>query len=255
MSENQELPLGVRAKICATFFRSISEVAMNENGDLSVILTDGTSVPLGNAKGPKGDKGDAGDAFTYSDFTAEQLAALKGGKGDTGETGAKGDKGDKGDAFTYSDFTAAQLASLKGEKGDTGETGAKGDKGDTGEQGDSRFPAGIVPIPKDGWAEVTAGDREGEFYLDISAPDALETSDITLFIYGVYEKDRFSAEVPESGTLRVYTETPPEADAFGTLTIANENSEGTVSVLFEYAESWVFTLDDSSTVTKRVVLI
>ena len=252
MSENQELPLGVRAKICATFFRSISEVAMNENGDLSVILTDGTSVPLGNAKGPKGDKGDAGDAFTYSDFTAEQLAALKGGKGDTGETGAKGDKGD---AFTYSDFTAAQLAALKGEKGDTGETGAKGDKGDTGEQGDSRFPAGIVPIPKDGWAEVTAGDREGEFYLDISAPDALETSDITLFIYGVYEKDRFSAEVPESGTLRVYTETPPEADAFGTLTIANENSEGTVSVLFEYAESWVFTLDDSSTVTKRVVLI
>ena len=31
-----------------------------------------------------------------------------------------GNKGDKGDAFTYSDFTSEQLAALKGEKGDTG---------------------------------------------------------------------------------------------------------------------------------------
>lgn len=38
-------------------------------------------------QGPQGEKGDKGDAFTYSDFTAEQLAALKGEKGDTGATG------------------------------------------------------------------------------------------------------------------------------------------------------------------------
>lgn len=37
-------------------------------------------------------KGDTGAAFTYSDFTAEQLAALK------GEKGEKGDKGDTGAA-------------------------------------------------------------------------------------------------------------------------------------------------------------
>ena len=30
-------------------------------------------------KGNKGDKGDTGDSFTYADFTAEQLSALKGG--------------------------------------------------------------------------------------------------------------------------------------------------------------------------------
>ena len=35
-------------------------------------------------------------------------------------------KGDKGDPFTYSDFTAEQLAALKGEKGDKGDTGADG---------------------------------------------------------------------------------------------------------------------------------
>lgn len=65
----------------------------------------------------KGDKGEKGDSFTYEDFTAEQLASLKGEKGDKGETGPQGEKGekgdrgdvgpkgDKGDAFTYADFT------------------------------------------------------------------------------------------------------------------------------------------------------
>lgn len=65
-------------------------------------------------QGIQGGKGDKGDAFTYADFTPDQLAALK------------GEKGDKGDAFTYNDFTPEQLASLKGEKGE------KGDKGDSG---------------------------------------------------------------------------------------------------------------------------
>lgn len=51
-------------------------------------------------------KGDKGEPFTYEDFTPEQLAALKGEKGDTGE------RGEKGDAFTYEDFTEAQLQSI-----------------------------------------------------------------------------------------------------------------------------------------------
>lgn len=73
-----------------------------------------------NLKGAKGDKGDKGDT------------GAKGEKGDTGPAGSKGDKGDpgaKGAAFTYADFTPEQLAALKGAKG---ETGAKGDKGETG---------------------------------------------------------------------------------------------------------------------------
>ena len=49
----------------------------------------------------------------------------------------QGAKGDKGDAFTYSDFTAEQLAGLKGEKGDKGDTGAQGPKGDKGDKGDT----------------------------------------------------------------------------------------------------------------------
>ena len=53
----------------------------------------------------------------------------QGPKGDKGDTGPQGAKGDKGDAFTYADFTQEQLAALKGPKGDKGDAGAKGDTG------------------------------------------------------------------------------------------------------------------------------
>ena len=89
-------------------------------------------IEIGRVVGDTGPKGDTGDAFTYDDFTPEQLAALK---GDTGDTGPAGPKGDTGDAFTYDDFTPEQLAELKGETGDTGPQGIKGDKGDTGDTG------------------------------------------------------------------------------------------------------------------------
>ena len=62
---------------------------------------------------------------------------LKGDKGDTGAQGVKGDTGDTGKAFTFDDFTPEQLASLKGEKGDTGAQGIKGDTGTTGSKGDT----------------------------------------------------------------------------------------------------------------------
>lgn len=51
------------------------------------------------------------------------LGMVKGQKGDKGDTGAQGLKGDKGDAFTFEDFTPEQLASLKGDKGDKGDPG------------------------------------------------------------------------------------------------------------------------------------
>ena len=122
---------------------------------------------LGNLKGEKGDKG---DPFTYSDFTEEQLTALKGADGEKGEKGdpfkfsdfteeqlaalkgADGEKGDKGDSFKYEDFTEEQLAALKGEKGEKGDKGdsfkyedfseeqlaaLKGEKGEKGDKGDS----------------------------------------------------------------------------------------------------------------------
>jgi len=80
-------------------------------------------------QGIKGDTGNTGDAFTFDDFTPEQLASLKGATGDTGATGSKGDKGDKGDT---------------GDKGNKGDTGAKGDTG----QGSDEEAGWKLPVDK-----------------------------------------------------------------------------------------------------------
>ena len=104
--------------------------------------TDFTEEQLAALKGPKGDKGEdgqqgpKGEPFKYTDFTTEQLVALKGPKGDKGEDGEQGPIGPKGEPFKYTDFTEAQLVALKGPKGDKGENGLKGDRGEKGERGE-----------------------------------------------------------------------------------------------------------------------
>lgn len=96
--------------------------AQGEQGPQGPKGDTGAAGPQGDT-GPQGPQGEKGDAFTYADFTAEQLAALKGEKGDTGATGPQGPKGDTGDVGP------------QGPKGDTGATGPQGPKGDTGPQG------------------------------------------------------------------------------------------------------------------------
>lgn len=91
---------------------------IGENGNWYLGDTD-TGKPSRGAAGAKGADG------------ADGKDGAKGDKGDPGE------KGDKGDAFTYADFTAEQLAALKGAKGDKGAPGEKGDKGDPGEKGNT----------------------------------------------------------------------------------------------------------------------
>ena len=100
--------------------------------------------------GPKGEPGKDGKPFTYDMFTAEQLASLKGPKGDVGLPGPKGEpgtpgergadgerglQGPKGEPFKFSDFTQDQLNALKGPKGDPGQQGEPGRNGLNGEQG------------------------------------------------------------------------------------------------------------------------
>lgn len=63
-----------------------------------------------STQGPPGPKG---EPFKYSDFTQDQLNALK------------GPKGDKGEPFRYSDFTQEQLLALRGPKGDPGSGGGQ----------------------------------------------------------------------------------------------------------------------------------
>lgn len=69
-------------------------------GSSFVSLSDDNKAQLTDATKwmPVAKKGDKGDAFTYDDFTPEQLAKLK---------------GEKGDAFIYDDFTPEQIEGLK----------------------------------------------------------------------------------------------------------------------------------------------
>ena len=214
--------------------------AQGPQGDTGPQGPQGETGPQGPA-GPKGDPGEKGAAFTYSDFTATQLAALKGEKGDTGPAGAvgapgakgdtgpqgpkgdtgpagadgapgakgdtgaqgpKGDPGEKGDAFTYADFTAAQLAALKGEKGDKGDTGPQGPKGDGVE----------VSGSKGQYLGFTDTDTLGAMSLPSASTgskgitylvDSYERTDTDKALNGVYKlvKDKADKSVSKAATL------------------------------------------------------
>ena len=89
-------------------------------------------IDCGNIQGPQGIKGESGP---------------QGPQGLKGETGPQGIQGEKGDAFTYNDFTEEQLAGLKGakgDKGDKGDAGAKGEQGPQGLKGESGTAATIT---------------------------------------------------------------------------------------------------------------
>ena len=98
--------------------------------------------------GPQGPKGDTGDAFTYADFTPEQLKELtgpQGPKGDQGETGAQGPQGDQGETGPQGDQGETGPQGPKGDPGDTGPQGPKGDPGDTGPKGPKGDPGDTGP--------------------------------------------------------------------------------------------------------------
>ena len=102
--------------------------ATGPKGDTGATGAQGPKGDTGatGAMGPQGPKGETGPRGPQGE---------QGIQGETGPAGPQGAKGDKGNAFTYSDFTAAQLAALKGDKGDTGPQGEKGGTGATGPTG------------------------------------------------------------------------------------------------------------------------
>lgn len=84
-----------------------------------------------STQGPPGPKG---EPFKFSDFTQDQLNALK------------GPKGDKGEPFKYSDFTAEQLQALRGPKGDPG-------------SGGGQVTSQPIEIYEVAWGTAIAGER------------------------------------------------------------------------------------------------
>lgn len=90
----------------------MNKIIATASGETVVIEVGRTPAGARGQQGVQGEQGEKGDPFLYADFTAEQLAALKGDKGDKGEVGDRGLQGAQG------------LQGIQGIKGD------KGDKGD-----------------------------------------------------------------------------------------------------------------------------
>lgn len=89
----------------------IESVVLNNDYTLTFTYTDGETYTTGSVRGPKG------DAFTYEDFTPEQLEALTGPQGPEGPAGADGQPGPAG---------------ADGEDGAQGPQGIQGDAGPSG---------------------------------------------------------------------------------------------------------------------------
>lgn len=115
-------------------------------------------IDCGNVQGPKGDTGSKGDAFTYADFTQEQLANLKGPKGDKGE---KGDTGAKG------------VAGAQGLQGPQGVQGVQGPAGNA-----ATITIGSVTTSAPGTsAQVTNRGTPSAAVLDFVLPKGKDGAD------------------------------------------------------------------------------
>lgn len=140
-----------------------------------------TGLPSVGARGPAGPEGPQGKAFTYADFTTDQLAGLRGTQGEAGPQGPKGETGTSGASFTIrarydtldhmltahptgtpgeayavgsvenntiynwsvEDNAWQDLGRLQGPRGETGPQGVPGPQGPTGPEG----PQGLPGIP------------------------------------------------------------------------------------------------------------
>ena len=121
----------------------IANVTVSNEGALSVTLTNGTVLDLGNIKGANGigisksEVNASGElVLTYRDGTVKNLGNVVGANGADGQDGV-GIKtvtlSSTGELMvTLSDNSVINLGNVKGEKGARGEKGEKGDKGDTG---------------------------------------------------------------------------------------------------------------------------
>jgi len=86
----------------------------------------------------KGDKGDKGDPFIYSDFTSEQLEALKGETGNDGISPTLSEtQTQNGYDITITDIDGTRTISLlNGQDGADGQDGAQGVQGVQGIPGE-----------------------------------------------------------------------------------------------------------------------
>ena len=124
-----------------------------------------TAEQKAELKGETGAQGPKGDSFTYSDFTPEQLAALKGADGQNGTNGVDGQDGENGKsayevavANGYNGTVEAWLNSLKGADGQNGSNGADGQDGHDGKSAFELAQEAGFTGTKEEWLESLKGE-------------------------------------------------------------------------------------------------
>ena len=190
-----------------------------------------------------------------------------------------GPKGDKGDAFTYDDFTPDQLAALKGADGKDGQNGKDGVDGQNGVDGKSAFEIakenGFVGTEAE-WLESLKGEglsAEDKAKID-SIPSDLSTGsfpesstvdsptatsngfatvqDVMDYVNALIEKKKDELAPVEPGTPYLYTNGYRVGDTAIGLTdtlnryeiVLNENSEFEIELLHKNEEDGYYDTED-----------
>ena len=186
-----------------------------------------------------------------------------------------GPKGDKGDAFTYDDFTPDQLAALKGADGKDGQNGKDGVDGQNGVDGKSAFDIakekGFEGTEED-WLEslkgegLSAEDKDklnnlstGSFpeSSTVDSPTATlngyaTVQDVMDYVNALIEKKKDELGPVEPGTPYLYTNGYRVGDTAIGLTdtlnryeiVLNENSEFEIELLHKNEEDGYYDTED-----------
>ena len=193
--------------------------------------------------GPKGDKG---DAFTYDDFTPEQLAALKGADGKDGQNGKDGTDGQNGvdGKDGKSAFDIAQENGFLGTKEEWLESLK-------GEGLSAEDKAKIDSIPSD----LSTGSFPESSTVD--SPTATSNGfatvqDVMDYVNALIEKKKDELGPVESGTPYLYTNGYRIGDTVIGLTdtlnryeiVLNENNEFEIELLHKNEEDGYYDIED-----------
>ena len=186
-----------------------------------------------------------------------------------------GPKGDKGDAFTYDDFTPEQLAALKGVDGKDGQNGKDGTDGQNGVDGKSAFEIakenGFVGTEAE-WLEslkgegLSAEDKDklnnlstGSFPESSTVDSPTATSngfatvqDVMDYVNALIEKKKDELGPVEPGTPYLYNNGYRVGDTAIGLTdtlnryeiVLNENSEFEIELLHKNEEDGYYDTED-----------
>ena len=136
-------------------------------------------------------------------FTPEQLAALKGPKGDTGAQGPKGDQGIQGP---------------QGPKGDTGDQGPQGEQGPQGIQGVKGEPGAPSTITVNGTKHTQSN---GNITLPDYFPKAGGELDLSGAVNGIAFSEKTNITNMQVGSATVNV--AAAEGSTGTLTVAFKN--------------------------------